>query len=169
MFLKSKFSKSAFASVVAGVAMFSAQSANAQSTTANLNVTATVQSACSFDATSYTLGFGTIVIGSAGANKTGSVDVTIACGSSQAYTLGASGSVGARSMAGTGTAIGSSLNYELFRDAGRTQALGNASTNWISATGLGSLHTIYGLIPQLGNETAVAGNYQDTITLTLTF
>jgi spore coat protein U-like protein len=170
MFLKSKFSKAAFASAFAVAAMVSTQSASAQSTAnANLNVTATVQTACTFDLASYALPFGTIVIGATGTDKTGQVDVTIACGSPQAYTLGASGTVGARSMAGTGTALGSFLSYELFRDAARTQALGNVSTNWISATGSGAAHTIYGTIPQSGNGAAPAGNYQDVIQLTLTF
>jgi spore coat protein U-like protein len=170
MFLKSKFSKTAISSAFAVAAMVSAQSANAQSTTtANLAVTATVQTACSFDATSYTLPFGTIVIGSSGTDLDGQTTVTIACGSSQAYTLGASGTVGARSMAGTGTALGNFLSYELYRDSGRLQALGNVSTNWISTTGTGASHIIYGRIPQSGNGAAPAGNYQDTIQLTLTF
>jgi spore coat protein U-like protein len=170
MFIRSKFSKTAFASALAVAAMVSTQSANAQSTAnANLNVTATVQTACSFDLATYALPFGTIVIGSTGVDKDGQVDVTIACGSSQAYTLGASGTVGARSMAGTGAALGNFLNYELYRDAGRAQALGNVSTNWIGATGTGAIHTIYGRIPQSGNSSAPAGNYQDTIQLTLTF
>jgi spore coat protein U-like protein len=170
MFLKSKFSKTAISSAFAVAAMVSAQSANAQSTaTANLAVSATVLTACSFDLASYALPFGNIVIGSAGTDKNGQVDVTVACGSPQAYTLGASGTVGARSMSGTGTAVGGSLNYELFRDAARTQALGNVSTNWISVTGSGATHTIYGTIPQTGNGAAPAGPYQDTIQLTLTF
>jgi spore coat protein U-like protein len=170
MFLKSKFSKTAFASAFAVAAMVSTQSANAQSTAnANLNVTATVQTACTFDLASYNLPFGTIIIGAAGTDKTGQVDVTIACGSPQTYTLGASGTVGSRSMSGVGPAAGSFLSYELFRDAARAQALGNVTGSWISASGSGATHTIYGTIPQSGNGGAVAGNYQDVIQLTLTF
>jgi spore coat protein U-like protein len=170
MFFQSKFSKSAIAATVAGVAMFAAQSASAQSTaTAPLTVTASVQSACSFDAGSYTLPFGTIVIGASGADKLGSVDVTIACGSSQPYSLGASGTVGSRAMAGVLAAAGSSLNYELYRDVARTLPLGNIATNRISAVGSGAVHTIYGTIPQAGNSAAVAGNYQEVVTLTLSF
>jgi spore coat protein U-like protein len=170
MFLKSKFSKTAISSAFAVAAMVSAQSANAQSiANANLIVTATVLTACSFDLASYALPFGNITIGSTGSPQPGQVDVTVACGSSQAYTLGASGTVGARSMSGIGPIVGSSLNYELYRDAARSQPLGNVSTNWISVTGSGATHTIYGLIPQAGNNAAPAGSYTDTIQLTLTF
>jgi spore coat protein U-like protein len=170
MFSQSKFSKSAFAAAVVGVAIFSAQSASAQSTaTAPLTVTASVASACAFTLPSYTLPFGTIVIGATGADKTGSVDVTVACGSSQPYSLGASGIVGSRAMAGTGATVGSSLNYELFSDSAYASPLGNTVANRINVVGTGATHTIYGKVPQAGNSAAPAGNYQEVVTLTLSF
>jgi spore coat protein U-like protein len=176
MFLKSKFSKTALASAFAVAAMVSTQSANAQPSTSNatLNVTAAVQSACTFDASTYLLGFGTIVIGNGGQVVDSFVDVTIACGSAQPYTLGASGTLGNRSMAGSialgSTSAGALLNYELYKDNARSVPMGTNGANPISGTGtLGTPHRIYGRIPQVGNESAPAGNYADVISLTLTF
>jgi spore coat protein U-like protein len=170
MFLKSKFSKTAIASAFAVAAMVSAQSANAQSTTAPLLVSAQVVTACSFDVASYTLPFQTIVIGTGIQDKEATVDVSVTCGSAQAYSIGASGTVGARSMTGSGTAQGGFLNYELYRDSIRTLALGDAfNSNRITGSGTSGTHTIYGRIPQSTNTGALAGAYADTIQLTLYF
>jgi spore coat protein U-like protein len=171
MFLKSKFSKSLVASAVVGAAMFSAQSASAQTTTsAPLTVTATVQTACALDAATYSLPFNNVIIGGGGADKLAQVDVTVACGSPASYSLGASGLVGSRAMTGSGTAAGGNLAYELYRDAARSLVLGAVSTNMFTATAsTGATYTIYGKVPQAGNATAPAGDYQDIVQLTLTF
>jgi spore coat protein U-like protein len=170
MFLKSKFSKSLVASAVVGASMFAAQSVSAQTTTsAPLTVTATVQTACALDAATYSLPFLNVIIGGGASDKLASVDVAVACGSATAYTLGASGLVGSRAMTGSGTATGGSLAYELYRDAARTLVLGTSATNMISVTSTGATHTIYGKVPQAGNATAPAGDYQDIVQLTLTF
>jgi spore coat protein U-like protein len=173
MFLKSKFSKKALASVLAGVAMFATQSANAVDTNATINVSANVQTACAFGTvttpvTTYTLNFGTFIVGS-GLDKSASVPVAIECAAATSYTLGADGIVGAREMAGPGVSV---LKYELYRDAAFTLALGNiASPGVISSGGpsTGTTHTIYGLIPQAGNAGVTPGAYTDTVILTLRF
>jgi spore coat protein U-like protein len=73
----------------------------------------------------------------------------------------------------------SRLDYNLFRDAARTQVWGNASAGTAIITGslkVGpgagngtrtATHVVYGRIPQL--QDANTGNYTDTILVTLTF
>jgi spore coat protein U-like protein len=73
----------------------------------------------------------------------------------------------------------SQLNYNLFRDAARTQVWGNASSGTTIITGslkVGpgagnrtrtATHVIYGRIPQL--QDADTGDYSDLIQVTLTF
>jgi spore coat protein U-like protein len=173
MFLKSKFSKSALASVFAGVAMFSASIANAVDTTATLNVSATVQTACAFGTvaaptTVYTLNFNTFVVGS-GVDKTASVPVAVECAAATSYTLGADGIPGAREMAGPGVPV---LKYELYKDAAATQVLGNIGGAQVISSGgasTGATHTIYGVIPQSGNAGVTPGAYTDVVILTLRF
>ena len=88
---------------------------------------------------------------------------------------GTSGSFAPRKLA----AGASLLNYNLFRDAARTQVWGNASSGTTIITGslkVGpgagnrtrtATHVVYGRIPQL--QDADAGNYADSILVTLTF
>jgi spore coat protein U-like protein len=88
---------------------------------------------------------------------------------------GTSGSFAPRKLA-TGT---SRLDYNLFQDAARAQVWGNASSGTTIITGslkvgpgVGNrtrtaTHVVYGRIPQL--QDADAGNYTDSILVTLTF
>jgi spore coat protein U-like protein len=88
---------------------------------------------------------------------------------------GTSGSFAPRKLA----AGASQLNYNLFRDAARTQVWGNASSGTTIITGslrVGpgagnrtrtATHVIYGRIPQL--QDADTGDYSDLIQVTLTF
>jgi spore coat protein U-like protein len=173
MFLKSKFSKKALASVLAGVAMFSTQSANAIDATATLNVSATVQTACAFGTVSapvasYNLAFGVFSLGS-GVDKQASTSVVIECASATTYTLAADGTVGSRVMAGPGIPT---LKYELYRDLANTLPLGaTVGVNTIDSGGAstGATHTIFGRIPQAGNTGVTPGAYTDVVTLTLSF
>jgi spore coat protein U-like protein len=176
MFIKSKVSKSAFAAVFAGVAMFSTQSANAVDANATLNVSATVQSACAFGtiatpATVYSLNFGTFTVGATGpgSDKSASIPVAVECAAATSYTIGADGTVGSRAMTGPGVPT---LKYELYSDAALTTALGNIGTAGVISSGgatTGATHTIYGLIPQAGNTGATPGAYTDVVILTLRF
>ncbi len=69
------------------------------------------------------------------------------------------------------------LNYNIYTDAVRTQVWGNATAGSVAITGSFTLnsgnpirrsnHTLYGRIPPLQN--AAAGNYADTLIVTLTF
>ena len=88
---------------------------------------------------------------------------------------GTGGSYAPRKLA----AGASRLDYNLFRDAARTQVWGNASSGTTIITGslkVGpgagnrtktATHVVYGRIPQL--QDADTGNYTDSILVTLTF
>ena len=117
-------------------------------------------------------------------DSTGSVVVTCTYigpggGNNSNYTVtlstGTSGSYAPRKLA----AGASRLNYNLYRDAARTQVWGNASSGTTVITGslrVGpgngnrtrtATHVVYGRIPQL--QDANVGNYADSILVTLTF
>jgi spore coat protein U-like protein len=117
-------------------------------------------------------------------DSTGSVVVTCTYtgpgGSDTAnYTVtlstGTSGSFAPRKL----SAGAARLDYNLFRDAARTQVWGNASAGTAIITGslkVGpgagngtrtATHVVYGRIPQL--QDANTGNYTDSILVTLTF
>jgi spore coat protein U-like protein len=117
-------------------------------------------------------------------DSTGSIVVTCTYtgsgGTSTAnYTVtlstGTSGGFAPRKLA-AGT---SRLDYNLFRDAARTQAWGNASSGTTIITGSlrvgpgvgnrtrSATHVIYGRVPQL--QDADTGDYSDLIQVTLTF
>ena len=117
-------------------------------------------------------------------DSTGSIVVTCVytgrgAGNNVRYTVtlstGTSGSYAPRKLA-AGT---SRLDYNLYRDAARTQVWGNASSGTTVITGtlrVGSsaanrtkiaTHVVYGRMPQL--QDASVGNYADSILVTLTF
>ena len=93
------------------------------------------------------------------------------------YTLrlsrGSSGSYAQRRM-NAGTA---QLNYNLFRDAARSQVWGDGTSSTATVAGTASFvwfqtsqtinHTMYGRAP--AQQNASPGNYTDTIVLTITF
>ena len=117
-------------------------------------------------------------------DSTGSIVVTCIYtgpggGNNVNYTVtlstGTSGSYAPRKLA----AGASQLNYNLYRNAARTQVWGNGSSGTTVITGslrVGSgngnrtrtaTHVVYGRIPELQN--ADTGNYADSILVTLTF
>jgi spore coat protein U-like protein len=64
---------------------------------------------------------------------------------------------------------GNRISYELYRDANRLERWGNTAATGVAGTGSGnpSILTVYGRIPaQPGTR---AGNYMDTVTVTLTY
>lgn len=106
-------------------------------------------------------------------------NISVACdaiqGQSIAYTLvlnsGSSGAYGVRKMGNLGYAI----NYNNYLDAARTQIWGdgNAGSRVLTDgySGISGLnvrnYTVYGRIP--GNQAVPAGNYSDSIIVTLTY
>lgn len=134
--------------------------------TGSVQVTATVASSCSVTAT--TLAFGNYTLAQLDATST----ITATCTNGTTYTVGlnagtfAGATTTTRRMSGPSS---NSLNYFLYSDSTRTTNWGNTSGTWVSATGTGvaQVMTVYGRIP--ANQTALIGNYSDTVTVTITF
>lgn len=79
------------------------------------------------------------------------------------------GDISARTMGGDGT-----LPYQLYTDASRTTVFGDGTTgDVVDVTGAGygspATVTVYGRVDQADAEVAAAGNYTDTINVTILF
>jgi spore coat protein U-like protein len=146
--------------------MVTAQSARAATDTAQLSVTATVESGCAL--TGGSLDFGTYVSG-----QTSDLDVngTIGYSNCGPGTLtfelddGLQFSGSSRQMSSTSD----DLQYEIYRDANRSARWGagsDAQQVQLFSTSNSQI-TVYGRIP--ANQAAAAGSYSDTVTITLTF
>lgn len=154
--------------VCIATALIVAQStAQAQTSTQNFNVTATVQATCVVFTNN--LSFGTYV---PTALKDGSAELAVTCTNTTPYNVrlsaGGSGNIAARTMAGTAPVA--TLGYNLYRDAGRAQVWGvTDNTDTVSGTGTGgSVNiTIYGRIP--AGQYVPPQGYTDTITATVSF
>ena len=98
--------------------------------------------------------------------------ITATCTNGTTYTVGlnagtfAGATTTTRRMSGPSS---NSLNYFLYSNSTRTTNWGNTSGTWVSATGTGvaQVMTVYGRIP--ANQSALIGNYSDTVTVTITF
>jgi spore coat protein U-like protein len=130
-------------------------------------VTANVPPLCSVAANN--LNFGTYIR----TQLDGTTTLSATCTSTAPYNIGLDqgvapgATVTTRSMTGPGS---QRLNYGLFKDSGRTINWGaTVGTDTVAATGTGvaQTFTVYGRIP--ASQSAGPGNYQDTITVTLTF
>lgn len=136
---------------------------------ATFSVTATVLPSCTLVGGT-TLAFGVV---SPGVQADGSVAVTATCTVGTTYTLaldagtGAGATVGARRM----TSGADTLNYLLYRDAGRTQPWGDGTNGTSTAAGTGTgvaqTVTVYGRVPS--NASATVGVYADLVTVTATY
>jgi spore coat protein U-like protein len=145
--------------------------ANAASVTATFTVTATINPACTIQATQ--LDFGTY----ADAQVDGQSTITVTCTNTTGWEVAlnegssAGATVGNRRMTGPGP---SNLNYGLFTDAARTitwgdhPALPGQNTVTGTGTGAGQALTVFGRIPA-GQRTPRPGAFLDTITATVTF
>ncbi|MFC3125039.1 spore coat U domain-containing protein [Pseudoroseomonas globiformis] len=145
------------------------QQARAQNATATstMQITATVLKLCAVTATN--LAFGDYTPTEA---KDGQAELQVLCTTNTpfnvALNLGTATTAAARVMAGT--VAGSTLNYALYRNSGRTDVWGDAAgTDTFSGTGTGTTQTIpvYGRIP--ANQRPQPGLYTDTVTVTLTY
>ena len=173
----SKWSKLAQGVMMGGlvVAML-VNDADAATSTANLNVTATVGANCSISTTA--LAFGAYdPIGTHSAaplNGTGSVVVTCTNGASSTLTLGqgshantgSSDAAPLRRLQDSGSNV---LTYSLYQDSGRNTVWGNTALTGVSHTGTGSATsvTVYGQIA--AGQNVPAGNYSDVVVATVTF
>jgi len=140
----------------------------AATTTGNLPVNATVAAACSFgNITSVNFGNYTGVVN----NATGGIEVNCTNGTTYTISLGPGTFSGATTTTRrmTGTPSGN-LAYALYRDAARTLNWGNViGTDTVAGTGTGGIqpYTVYGQI--VAGLTPVAGSYNDTVLITITY
>lgn len=140
----------------------------AATTTGNLPINATVAAACIFgNMTSVNFGNYTGVVN----NATGGIEVNCTNGTTYNISLGpgtfAGATVTTRRM--TGTPSGN-LAYALYRDTARTQNWGQTiGTDTVAGTGTGAiqLYTVYGQVA--AGLTPVAGSYNDTVLITITY
>ena len=134
-------------------------------------VWATVQSDCSLSAAP--LNFGAVGLALASQPIDAQSSISVTCGQGVAYTLaldaGTSGGASVTDRRMTRDGSGEILRYGLYRDAARTQNWGDSGSDLLNGTGSGSsiTHVVYGRMPV--QTLPPAGNYRDTITVTLTF
>jgi spore coat protein U-like protein len=139
----------------------------AATTTTTFAVSATVASTCTVSATALAFGTysGTVIDQTSSLSVTCSTGATYNIGLSAGTTAGATTAARLLSDGASGT-----LGYALFRDAGRTLNWGNTvNTDTLAGTGTGAAQavSVYGRIA--GGQTATAGTYTDTITVTVTY
>lgn len=132
------------------------------------NVQANVPSSCFVNAS--TLNFGNV--GLLNSAVSASTSLGVQCSRTTPYNVGLSaglnsgGNINARQMV-LGT---NSINYQLYRDATRTQVWGNTiGSNTVAGIGTGNTQNlnVYGTVPVQG--TPAAGTYNDTIVVTVTY
>lgn len=144
--------------------------ASAGTTTSQFRVTLTVQAECKLISSS-DIAFGTTGVITAALPASGTVQVQ--CTNTTPYNIGlnvGSGSGASDSSRKMTSGSGSTINYNLYRDSAHTQVWGQTiNSNTVSGTGTGAVqsHTVYGLVPV--QSTPAAGNYSDTVQVTVTY
>jgi spore coat protein U-like protein len=152
-----------------GLLSLTAFAAQAGTATGTLTVQAQVAPKCTLG-TAPTMDFGTYVQEGGDINAT--ADIQLTCPSGTAVTIGLDQlSGGVRTMVGPQPT--DALQYNLYKDSLRTQVWDNAggglfSYNYVAA-GLQN-HTVYGtILDNAANRLAPAGNYTQTIAITVTW
>lgn len=149
--------------------LITASSALAQAT-GSFGVSASIVNGCSVSA--ITLAFGAY----SGQATQPTVDqigqITVTCANGNAYDVRLdngvnNGAGGQRRMQRVGG--GGFLNYELYKDSGRTQRWGNNNAQRLNGTGNGLPQQlpVYGRLP--GAQVVAFGPYRDTITVTVQY
>jgi spore coat protein U-like protein len=135
-----------------------------------MTVQITIVASCVINSAS-TLNFG----GSQGA-LTANVDqtstISVQCTNTTPYNVGldAGGGAGATVATRKLTSGGNTIDYSLYRDAGRSQVWGTTiGTDTVSDIGNGAAqaHTVYGRVP--AQTTPAPATYTDTVTVTVTY
>lgn len=166
---------------VGAAVTLSTLAAHAATDTTTFDVTISITPSCNIS----TAGNGapTLAFGSHDSFQTqvtGSTNLIVTCTNGAAYQLGlneglnagAAGDVNTRRMIGVSTTPDNTADYvpyQLYQDASYATVWGNTlDTNTKAATGTGAqaTHTVYGRVP---STNYTVGNYQDTITATVTF
>ena len=152
-------------------------SAQAATATSNLTVQITITASCTINAA--TLDFGpnpgtTLVAANIDAQST----VSVTCTSGSPYSIGMDNGANASGTQRRMKTGANFLNYNLYVDAGRSNAWTTASTNIACTTanscalgtGSGSAQSvsIYGRVPSIGTAPP-PGTYTDTVLMTITY
>ena len=156
-------------------ALVAAGSASAATTTTTFPVTATVATNCLVSASA--LAFGTYTQGNGNVNQTSTVSVNCSLGTTFNVGLNAGATPAATVTTRKMLNGANQLAYTLFSDTGRTTNWGNTvGTDTVARTGNGFgvgnvvALTVYGQVPDnAANQVLPAGNYTDTVTVTVTF
>jgi spore coat protein U-like protein len=156
-----------------GVSMMSGESARAATDTDNLNVSATVNAACTI--TGGAVNFGVYDVTAAAANDAqGTISINCSTGAVVYVALGQGANADAastdaapvRRMSDGGTNF---LGYGLYQDAARNTLWGNTAATAVNSTGTGAAVslTVYGRIPAL--QAVGSGSYTDTVIATVNY
>lgn len=131
----------------------------------NFTVSATVQPTCTVTTTD--VDFGSEGVLDAAVNASGSVRVTCSSGAPWEIDLTVPG--GETATTRTMSKGAETVTYGLYKDTGRTQPWGDTGTQSMTGTGTGALQNIpvYGRVPP--QPTPSAGNYSDTVVVTVTY
>jgi spore coat protein U-like protein len=142
--------------------------ASAATATATLGVTASVQATCAI--TGGTLAFGTYAASQVDASTT----ISVQCTNTTPWTVtldpgtGTGATDTSRKMTGPSSAT---LNYQLYKDSGRTQHWGADNVDGDAATGTGNGSTqsltVYGRV--FNAQYVTPGSYSDTVTATVAY
>lgn len=158
-------------SLVAAGSMITARAADAATVTANLNVTATVIQVCVVSGGN--LAFGNYdPTAAANVDQVGSFEVACTKGSTGVTIglgLGANAAASQRRM----TNSTDFLNYEIYKEAARTNVWGNAGAALVSytpvTTSAAQTFQVFGRIPAAQVTVGVGATYTDTVVITVTF
>ena len=155
--------------VSAWLSPLTARSVLAATVTQNITVSLTIQAECKIQATT-NLAFGTDGVIDANVDATSTMDIQ--CTNTTPYTISmnAGTGTGATTAVRKMTAGGATVDYALYRDAGRTQTWGvSVGVDTTAGTGDGAIqqYTVYGRVP--AQTTPAPGAYSDTVQITVTY
>ncbi|MDR5856294.1 spore coat U domain-containing protein [Caballeronia sp. LZ062] len=168
--MKSMFKKAAVVALIAGATLPVSTSLFAASKTATFQVTLTIQDDCSISASP--LNFGSTGVLANDIDQSANLAVTCTAGTPYNVALDAGSATGSSISARTLTNTASTgvVQYNLFRDASRTQIWGQTvGSDTVSGVGNGNAQTIpvFGRVPV--QATPIADTYTSTVTATVVF
>ena len=154
--------------IVAGV-LTATSAAQATTTTTTFTVQMTITGSCPINSAS------TLNSGSKGvltANVDQSSTIQVQCTNTTPYNIGLDAGTGSGATVTSRkmTSGGSTINYSLYSDSGRTSNWGNTvGTDTVASTGTGASQsfTVYGRVPP--QTTPAPATYSDTIPVTVTY
>ena len=160
---------------IAGTVM-TAGAAEAATVTTPMAVQMTIAASCTVSAS--TLDFGTQTLIDIGADIDATATLTVTCTNATPYNVALNAGLndGGAGISGRKLKIGATtdtVDYQLYRDSGRTQVWGvttSGSPDVVSGTGSGDNQTItvYGRVPT-GQANPKIGTYNDTVTVTVNY